>query len=53
MPKQILVDFPTFEEWSTENGILEKTRCERAENFPKFGEACQMCRQIQYYILIK
>jgi len=52
-PKQILAYFPTFEERSTEKNILERTRAHRCEIFPPFSHACDMCRQIQYYILIK
>ncbi|MDR0651243.1 MAG: hypothetical protein LBG59_07810 [Candidatus Peribacteria bacterium] len=52
-PKQILAHFPTFEERSTENDILESTRQRWVDLFPQFSHSCEMCKQIQYYILIK
>ena len=48
-----MADFPTFEEWSTLNDILERTRQDRAVKFPEFARACEMCKQIQHYILVK
>jgi hypothetical protein len=32
---------------------LESTRAKWCDLFPQFDEACKMCKQIQYYILIK
>lgn len=50
---KLLADFPTFEEWSTLNNILESTRQDRVKKFPEFSRSCEMCKQIQYYILLK
>ena len=50
---KLLSDFPTFEEWSTLNDILERTRQDRAVKFPEFARSCEMCKQIQHYILVK
>lgn len=50
---KILADFPTFEERSTMHEILERTRQDWVNMFPEFARACEMCKQIQYYILLK
>ena len=50
---KLLADFPTFEEWSTLNDILERTRQELDVNFNEFAISCEMYKQIQHYILVK
>ncbi|PZM87359.1 MAG: hypothetical protein DLD55_01775 [candidate division SR1 bacterium] len=37
---------PTFERWSFEHKITDRTRKEWADEFQDFGEACEMCKDI-------
>ncbi len=41
--KAVPPQLPTFERWSVEQGVSDKTRKEWAEEFLEFGNACDMC----------